>query len=1331
MEELLEKAEGERGHKAYQRTRLGHLEQIGQKGGVKAAEEAGGAGEHVAKLEKLQADMKASGADPKLLADVQSVIDQWKGASAKEEKDELPKLPGQGKPSEEIKSAAGGKRPLADEVRQETLDKEKAKKTGAEIDEEGDKARKKPPEKKTGAQLDEEREKAGGAPKAKEPAGEYVATEEKAKEKPKKKWGEGDTKAASKERVKEAKAQEKKPAEAGEKPAEKKPGFEEAVAGVEKKPEQKIPAKGTVTKERAEGAKPKEKKKPSQKLSDVVPDEAQQKVIEESISKVLASKQTVLQLKDQISKEEAFQEQNMQETIRPTFTKLDNQAAEIDKFKSVLQTSDGANVVLTNWQQESNEYKDLFEKLFEKADAITQKWITEIKEAQKRVSTRERLYVQKALADMLELLEKAGIAPKKKPPKIVPDNKPGTASNGGGDKGKPGEKPGLTYRKTVHEHFGSGEKGTAFPNRKAAPEDDDSRMLQDDGVNPTTKQPDKLKGANLMNNKSGLAAPAGTPAGAAPANGAPAPNGAPQNGAPGVNGNGEVDENDPAQVILRNFQKLAALGDRELQALRPLFVGTEAEYTGEPAEGGEVAPEGEEEQQPDAAVQIKKAWMDLLKAEFVDLVKAASEVRTHMMRTKTGKLAVRERHQRQIPESAAVKIDFSQLTSKIIDNVSRLHNEVQFVEMTGTADDFILEFDSSRFGGLFTPRPGEEDDDYPNFTGRNRVGDAVKAVVGEGYKISVWDHEKGMFSVGVKKIGIPKAGEPYVAYKKLTLAEKQRKARLRSEIIGRGRKVAEDPTTQSSFMEYGGFVYNVPPFGGFVTNEGTLAEFQKKMAAGSYRKDIKLVSPDAAGAPLEFDPKKMEALIAEDAFLQNVARRGAKPEVIFNTYVLGDSVMERRYSGKLGIPKVEETKEKWSAMKDVLREKVKRGEIKSTRDIQAERERLQSLTPEEFEKEQAALVTEGTIYGRKIIGVQRDAAGNPLPGSYIVEEEKEKYGLEDSITAGDRVTIVDRFGKEHTGRAVMRGPAGWVLNMGGAHGTPAIASDENITRVKKTKTSGRTPISGEPEQAYNPANYDIGDKVMFAIKTGGSKRTGKIKDFQMSNDPTGESAIIDVGGGQTAIIGLSKLYPLRFSSLTKAADPDSEHKRPHWFRDPTHEEDEAIAARREQEKKEGEKKQTWMHGGHVAHRRIAKSKRSFFLKKDFSSTGRSDPNADVTVGNKIKEEDEDKGKRPSSKGFFNWAQMKDNRKDDTMGIYNEKNPAGKAPKGLLNTKDAALKTQGGFSKSEAEVGRKGSGRAVDSASFGSEKRQNKKVMRGEKSPGVAAAIGDPNAAGQM
>ncbi len=60
--------------------------------------------------------------------------------------------------------------------------------------------------------------------------------------------------------------------------------------------------------------------------------------------------------------------------------------------------------------------------------------------------------------------------------------------------------------------------------------------------------------------------------------------------------------------------------------------------------------------------------------------------------------------------------------------------------------------------------------------------------------------------------------------------------------------------------------------------------------------------------------------------------------------------------------------------------------------------------------------------------------------------------LIECIRRGDRVTIVNRFGQESTGRAVMPGPAGWVLNMGGPHGTPGIATSENVVRVRKSRS---------------------------------------------------------------------------------------------------------------------------------------------------------------------------------------------------------------------------------------------------------------------------------------
>lgn len=62
--------------------------------------------------------------------------------------------------------------------------------------------------------------------------------------------------------------------------------------------------------------------------------------------------------------------------------------------------------------------------------------------------------------------------------------------------------------------------------------------------------------------------------------------------------------------------------------------------------------------------------------------------------------------------------------------------------------------------------------------------------------------------------------------------------------------------------------------------------------------------------------------------------------------------------------------------------------------------------------------------------------------------------LIDSVRAGDRVTIVNRFGQKHSGRAVMPCSAGgWVLNMGGRYGTPGIADDSNTVKVVKAKKS--------------------------------------------------------------------------------------------------------------------------------------------------------------------------------------------------------------------------------------------------------------------------------------
>jgi hypothetical protein len=81
--------------------------------------------------------------------------------------------------------------------------------------------------------------------------------------------------------------------------------------------------------------------------------------------------------------------------------------------------------------------------------------------------------------------------------------------------------------------------------------------------------------------------------------------------------------------------------------------------------------------------------------------------------------------------------------------------------------------------------------------------------------------------------------------------------------------------------------------------------------------------------------------------------------------------------------------------------------------------------------------------------------GNPFDWREQRQHAGGESGILDSIRHGDKVTILTPQGQERTGRAVMRGPAGWVLNMGGAHGTPGIASERNIVKVRKANPSRR------------------------------------------------------------------------------------------------------------------------------------------------------------------------------------------------------------------------------------------------------------------------------------
>ena len=55
------------------------------------------------------------------------------------------------------------------------------------------------------------------------------------------------------------------------------------------------------------------------------------------------------------------------------------------------------------------------------------------------------------------------------------------------------------------------------------------------------------------------------------------------------------------------------------------------------------------------------------------------------------------------------------------------------------------------------------------------------------------------------------------------------------------------------------------------------------------------------------------------------------------------------------------------------------------------------------------------------------------------------------IQVGDSVTMKTPQGQELRGKAVMKGPYGWVINTGGSHGTPRVVSESNFLRLRKGK----------------------------------------------------------------------------------------------------------------------------------------------------------------------------------------------------------------------------------------------------------------------------------------
>jgi hypothetical protein len=120
-------------------------------------------------------------------------------------------------------------------------------------------------------------------------------------------------------------------------------------------------------------------------------------------------------------------------------------------------------------------------------------------------------------------------------------------------------------------------------------------------------------------------------------------------------------------------------------------------------------------------------------------------------------------------------------------------------------------------------------------------------------------------------------------------------------------------------------------------------------------------------------------------------------------------------------------------------------------------------------------------------------------------------GLLAAIRPGDRVTIVDRFGKERTGRATIIVPGSHVvLNMGGAHGTPAIADDRNITRVVPSKKGGAGFVFRNPTTRgglFTPTQLVALRREFARIST---VQPGRLADFHRIFAKLGNPALVQI-----------------------------------------------------------------------------------------------------------------------------------------------------------------------------------------------------------------------------
>jgi hypothetical protein len=100
----------------------------------------------------------------------------------------------------------------------------------------------------------------------------------------------------------------------------------------------------------------------------------------------------------------------------------------------------------------------------------------------------------------------------------------------------------------------------------------------------------------------------------------------------------------------------------------------------------------------------------------------------------------------------------SQLAEKV---VAIIQDVVSSIDRTEGAPQINVREDEKRLSvsidycgdrcgdNFFTPRPHEEDDDFPDFTGRSKIIQGLKKYLGKQCGLDAYDHEKGLFTVSV------------------------------------------------------------------------------------------------------------------------------------------------------------------------------------------------------------------------------------------------------------------------------------------------------------------------------------------------------------------------------------------------------------------------------------------------------------------------------------------------------------------------------------------------------------------------------------------------------